>query len=80
VIPNPARGPVRFGLASTTAGNIVVTIADLSGRIVRAIPITVSAGDNLVDWDGRDDSGHKVPAGTYLFQSQGTVGRVEVVE
>jgi hypothetical protein len=72
-IPNPARRIVQLPVAPGTPG--LVTVFDLSGRIVRTL-----SGSGFAAWDCRDDGGALVPAGTYVFNSGSLAGRVEVID
>jgi hypothetical protein len=65
--PNPARGAsvLRFTLPHT--GPVNLALYDAGGRRVRSLASgTLAAGEQLVRWDGRDDSGHEAPAGLYF--------------
>jgi flagellar basal-body rod modification protein FlgD len=46
-----------------STGRIVIT--DASGRIVRDQQVAMNRGQNLLEWDGRDSSGARVPDGAY---------------
>ncbi len=59
VLPNPARGAVRFELGTRDVSE--VSVYDVGGRRVRRL-----SGTDSVVWDGRDDSGRAAPAGVYL--------------
>ena len=49
-----------------------VQIYDLSGRLVRAIPLgRLETGERVVRWDGRDDAGSESPAGVYFARVSG---------
>jgi hypothetical protein len=72
-IPNPARLVVQLPIAPGAPG--IVTVFDLSGRVVRTL-----AGAGFAAWDCRDDAGTPVSAGTYVFNSGSLTGRVEVVD
>jgi len=65
--PNPFAGSVglRFGLAAPT--HLSVEVIDITGRVVRRIddPATL-AGERVLVWDGRDQSGRPLRAGVYL--------------
>ena len=46
-----------------------VSIYHVAGRLVRALPFEQrSAGDRLVEWDGRDGAGRAMPSGIYLVR------------
>lgn len=51
-----------------TAGAVVINITDASGNAVRTINLgTQSEGLSQFTWDGKDDSGKAVAAGTYTL-------------
>jgi hypothetical protein len=55
--PNPFRGAVTFACHQPAR----VEISDRSGRLVRVFKLN----GRPVDWDGRDNAGHALPAGIY---------------
>ena len=59
------RIPVQFSLRKPERLSVVVVDSD--GKAVRTLlmPTPVPAGRQRFGWDGRDDSGQVVPAGTY---------------
>ena len=64
--PNPGLGgaTVAFSLPSTQ--EVQVDLLDVGGRRVREIARgTMSAGPHSCTWDGRDERGHPLAAGTY---------------
>lgn len=74
--PSPATGPVtlEFGLAQRTSA--VVGIYDLTGSLVRRLEVSGTAGANRVTWNGVDDFGRSVAAGTYFYNVK--AGRASV--
>lgn len=65
--PNPfnPRTTISFGLPQATHVNLAVY--DQRGRRVRTlVNSVVVAGEQVVDWDGRDDRGQPVASGTYV--------------
>lgn len=51
-----------------SAASAQVSIVDGAGRTVRTVALgSLNAGDNSVSWDGRDNSGALLPAGSYKF-------------
>jgi flagellar basal-body rod modification protein FlgD len=83
---------IVYGLESA-ASQAAIVISDASGKEVRILEGTRTAGRNEVAWDGRDQDGAALPPGVYSFQvlaadSKGkamtaetrTVGRVQSVE
>jgi flagellar basal-body rod modification protein FlgD len=62
--------PLAFTLAANTASTNV-SIQDSTGKVIRTIPIGAhNAGLVKMSWDGRDDSGNVMPAGTYAVSIQ----------
>lgn len=62
--------PVAFTLAGDSA-TTNVSIQDSTGNVIRTIPIGAhSSGLVRVNWDGRDNSGNVMPAGTYAVSVQ----------
>ncbi len=62
------------------ADAVYVTIHDASGQTVRKIEMDqMTAGQQSVVWDGKDDNGNAAPAGTYSFSVQATNSDGEVM-
>lgn len=62
---NPATATVKLGGA---AAEVKVTVTDASGKVIRTINLgSKPAGPLDVSWDGRDDAGRQVGAGSYSF-------------
>lgn len=60
------RDSTLISWSSTTRGRIVVRIADSSGRVRRTVDLgRVAAGGRSLRWNGRADSGSRLPDGTY---------------
>ncbi len=71
----PAGGAVRGALdvpAGTAAVQVVVK--DASGQVVRNLNFAPTQGSHDFLWDGLDDRGTAVPAGTYGFSAVANVG------
>lgn len=68
VAPNPVvrDTELRFALAAETV--VEAAIVDVSGRRMRLLLATawMPAGTHRLAWDGRDQTGRRVPAGVYL--------------
>ena len=47
------------------APDATVTIRDLNGTVVFTDKVSLSAGDHTYGWDGREQDGGQLPAGTY---------------
>ncbi len=77
--PNPfsRKTAIKFQIPNTkcqvnTKFPISIKVFDASGRLVKSwsfnqLPIT-QLPNNYVIWDGTDDTGHRLPAGIYVFQ------------
>ena len=77
VYPNPfdERTAFRFSLEAA-ADEVRVDVFDVSGRRVRALfERRLPRGTHTLGWDGRDDTGRRVSAGTYFARL--VVGGVE---
>ena len=74
VFPNPfvAETRVRYSIKGNEAA--CLTIFDVAGRRIRWYELNVTVGS--IRWDGRDDSGRDVAAGTYLIRLASAGGRV----
>ncbi len=75
VRPNPiiSRGRIRYSAPPGTRAALV--IVDASGRRVRSLPVP-APGSGEISWDGRDDAGRAVAAGTYLVRLGGPRGTI----
>ena len=70
---NPDKGEVTtLQFIQGTAGNVTVTVFDLSGSIIRVlIRQNQAAGDYGATWDGTNRSGAKVARGLYFIKIVG---------
>jgi hypothetical protein len=67
--PNPMTGGEGWFHYTPGPGmdRVELSIYDVSGRMVRRLAgSTYASSDNLVRWDGRDESGVAAPSGLYL--------------
>ncbi|MDZ4803434.1 MAG: S8 family serine peptidase, partial [Candidatus Eisenbacteria bacterium] len=74
VYPNPVAHSATFRyLIGTESGAssavpVSLTLHDIQGRLVRNLASeTKPAGDYEMTWDGRDNSGRRLPAGVYYY-------------
>jgi hypothetical protein len=64
--PNPARGPMEVYYLAPVAGACDVSIYDIGGRLVKKlVSQSREPGGYTTTWDGRDESGRRMPAGVY---------------
>jgi hypothetical protein len=68
--PNPSSGPTEFSFALAESGPVELRVFDVRGCAVRTIAngSPMSAGPQLIAWDGRRDDGRRVPGGLYLVR------------
>ena len=69
-VPNPFNPRTTISYDLPAAAQVSLKIYDLAGRRVKVLQEGVSEkpGRHDITWDGRDDSGRRVPAGVYLFR------------
>ena len=68
ISPNPFNRGTSISFRTDEAGLIRINISDVGGRVVRRLAGgQASPGERLVAWDGRDDSGRALAAGTYFL-------------
>jgi FlgD Ig-like domain len=75
--PNPFRGETTIMMSQAPSMSRSIAIYDLAGRLVREFGLAFIANGSLetvTDWDGRDDKGREVPAGTYLLRIETPTG------
>lgn len=66
--PNPFSPETRIDFQLPQAGQVELEVFSVNGRLVRALVREERiAGIHSVLWDGRDDSGQKVPGGVYFY-------------
>ena len=66
--PNPVQSQARLGLRLPRSGSAQLSVFDARGRRVRTLLASESAsrGEQVLDWDLRDDSGRRVTSGVYF--------------
>ena len=70
-VPNPAKGAVTFRFSLPREGRATLTVYDQQGRTVRElVKGTLPAGEQTVNWNGRDDAGREVTPGVYFYRLQ----------
>jgi hypothetical protein len=81
VTPNPFRAVTSYSFCLDHPEHVVLDVIDAQGRLVRRIAAReFGAGESSVSWDGRDDGGRDVAAGTYYVRlaAAGLVHRTRV--
>lgn len=75
--PNPSRSLTMLRIEADAAGLQELTVCDVLGRVVRRLGSGwFDAGARERTWDGRDDSGARVPPGIYYAQLRAVDGVV----
>jgi hypothetical protein len=73
--PNPVSAGQGTQLAVSGVGPAAeVRVLDVAGRVVRTLHTGPLPSGGILDWDGRDDAGRAVAAGTYLVRAEGPAG------
>jgi len=69
--PNPFKPATSFTYRVPKGGRARITIHDARGRLVATlVDGVVPAGENLVEWNGCDDTGRQLASGTYFARLQ----------
>jgi glycosidase len=69
VYPNPSADDFNFTIQVSQPSPIVVTVFDLSGRIIWQKRTTAAApGTEIITWDGRTSSGYEAGKGLYIVE------------
>lgn len=68
ITPNPASTDMAIRFRLSRAGEVRVTVHDVSGRTVRALidRTRFETGSHRVEWDARDGAGNRVRPGMYF--------------
>lgn len=81
--PNPFAASTGLAFTLPREGDIRVELFDVSGRHVRSLARPrAAAGEHVLVWDGRDDSGRGVASGVYLarWQTGGLTGSRRLIK
>ncbi len=67
--PNPTLGAMTFTYQLASDARTSLKVYNLAGQLIRTLMDgTISAGTHETVWNGRTDSGKRVPAGVYLVR------------
>ena len=68
--PNPFNPTTTLHIQLPATGPVSLTIYNMAGQGVRSLwdHHVLKAGYHAMDWDGRDQQGHPVTSGVYLYQ------------
>jgi flagellar hook assembly protein FlgD len=66
VYPNPFNSQAKITFSINEPCDAILNIYNLTGEHIRTIPYGFAdAGNYLIHWDAKDNSGTQVPAGVY---------------
>ena len=82
--PNPFNPHTSLHLALPGRGRVELTVYNMAGQVVRTlVDGSLEAGYHTVHWDGRDETGHPVTSGVYLYRvrtdPQVVVGKMALI-
>ena len=67
--PHPAVFPLELRFETAEHSGVQLDIYDVLGRRIRTVlDVQRPSGQHVVTWDGRDESGGRVPSGLYLVR------------
>lgn len=67
--PNPLQKETHFTfITNHPSSDIEIRIFTISGRMIKKIESTATFGYNSIRWDGRDEDGHRLANGIYLYK------------
>jgi len=73
--PNPFSADTRFAFETPAAGNVRLTIYDISGReVVQVFQGSLPAGTHESSWNGKDGEGRVLAAGMYVARLSSVSG------
>ncbi len=68
IYPNPFNSETAITVQSKTSAPITTTVYNLKGQRVFHQSYALPAGENKLQWNGKDDSGISAPAGVYFIR------------
>jgi flagellar hook assembly protein FlgD len=66
IYPNPVNDNVSMEFSSVESSQYILNIIDINGKILKEFSGNTSENSVRIDWDGTNQQGNKVPAGTYM--------------
>ena len=67
--PNPMTSSTTFSYQVPSSANVTLKVYDMVGRVVRVLVDEFQpAGEQKVEWNGKDEQGLDVSAGTYTYE------------
>ena len=74
-VPNPVTTTTEISFTTPQRAAVSLEIFDVNGKLVRTlVNESLAAGEHSAEWNGRDESGRRLPSGTYTYRlSSGSV-------
>ncbi len=67
--PNPLNPSTTITFYLPSEGHVTLRVFDASGReVARLLDAVTSAGEHVVDWDGKDSGGNTLNSGVYFYE------------
>lgn len=67
--PNPFGANTSINFTLPSEGLVDVSVYDVAGRQVRQLVDRIlPSGQHIIEWNGRDDAGRQLSAGTYFYE------------
>lgn len=67
--PNPMTSSTMFHYQVPSSANVTLKVYDMVGRVVRVLVDEFqTTGEQKVEWNGKDEQGLDVSAGTYTYE------------
>ena len=68
IFPNPFNERVRISYELVRSSEVSISIYNIVGTKIKILSDQIlSPGEYANDWDGRNETGEKVPAGIYFY-------------
>lgn len=68
--PNPFASTIQFQVNSGKAGTLQLNIYNSTGRKIKSIVKDITQSDNVLQWDGKSDSGCITDSGIYYVEAR----------
>jgi len=68
--PNPFNSSTVIKFSADRRFKTDIDIYNIGGQLVCSIPISVSTGTNLIQWNGKSSAGNSVSSGIYFYRIQ----------
>jgi len=66
--PNPSMGEVHLNFSQIPPGDAIITVCDVSGRVVRRLHTGPIGAEAQLHWDGLSEQGEELPRGVYIVR------------